>query len=407
MLRTGGSVRSSWWAGIALGLLALNLRTFVGSVGVVLPEVRTSLAMTVTTAAVVTTLPVLVFALAGPVAPRLVARIGLRGCALGCLGVLVLALVARSFATTTWWFVAMTALAPSAVAVGNIILPAAAQQFFPRRVALAASVATVLAVLGGAISSATTVSLAQLGGSWRLGLGGWGLLAGLGFLVWVLMPRRRSRSPGVVPAGTRWSEFARAPMAWAMALVFAAQSMSAYVGFGWLAEIYRSGGAGPVQAGWLVGVWSLLGVPTGLAVPALLRHRGGGAWMPWLWAVTGAAGWLGLGLFPGHLVWVWTILLGVASGAFPWIMTMIALRGGSLTHTAQLSGFVQTVGYLVAVVGPFGVGALHGVSGNWTVPLIVVALVTATMGPAGARVVAGHSSPPSTGESNPGQRAAG
>lgn len=377
-------------AGVGIGLLAVNLRTFVGSLGVVLPEVRTSLAMTTTVAGVLTTLPVLAFALAGPLAPRMVARIGLRGGAVITLGVLALALAARALANTSWWFVAMTALAPTAVAIGNVILPALVKQHFPERVALASSLGTVLVVLGGAISSALTVSVAQAFGGWRVGLGVWGAVAGLALLPW-LVPAIRGGAPTRDPAAPpppQWRTAARSPLAWALVAVFAAQSMGAYAGFGWLAEIYRSAGISQREAGLLVGTWSLLGVPTGLLVPVLLRRNGSSPWVPWLWALATSAGWLGL-VFAGHgaAVWFWTLLLGVGSGAFPWTLTMLALHSGSVADTALLSGFVQSIGYLLAAAGPFGFGALHDLTGSWRPPMIAMAAIALVIGVGGTAVV--------------------
>ena len=34
------------------------------------------------------------------------------------------------------------------------------------------------------------------------------------------------------------------------------------------------------------------------------------------------------------------------------------------------------VGYLIAAVGPFGVGLLHSATGGWTVPLVVLIALT-------------------------------
>ena len=47
--------------------------------------------------------------------------------------------------------------------------------------------------------------------------------------------------------------------------------------------------------------------------------------------------------------------------------------------TAALSSFTQATGYLLAALGPFGVGVLHEASGGWTVPLVVLAALTLPM----------------------------
>ena len=48
------------------------------------------------------------------------------------------------------------------------------------------------------------------------------------------------------------------------------------------------------------------------------------------------------------------------------MLTLIGLRSRTPQGTAALSGFTQSLGYLMAVVGPFAVGALHDATGGWT-----------------------------------------
>jgi CP family cyanate transporter-like MFS transporter len=37
-----------------------------------------------------------------------------------------------------------------------------------------------------------------------------------------------------------------------------------------------------------------------------------------------------------------------------------------------MSTLAQSVGYLLATAGPFGMGLLHSATGGWTVPLILL-----------------------------------
>jgi MFS transporter, CP family, cyanate transporter len=64
--------------------------------------------------------------------------------------------------------------------------------------------------------------------------------------------------------------------------------------------------------------------------------------------------------------YLWTVLLGLGQqGAFPLALMLIVLRGGS-RGTADLSTLAQTVGYLLAALGPVAVGAIHQLTGSWT-----------------------------------------
>jgi CP family cyanate transporter-like MFS transporter len=84
----------------------------------------------------------------------------------------------------------------------------------------------------------------------------------------------------------------------------------------------------------------------------------------------------GLLLAPA-LGWVWVCLLGAATGgAFPLAITLLGLRTDGPRAAAELSGMAQTVGYLLAGLGPLAMGVLHNATGGWRVPLTaLIALV--------------------------------
>ncbi len=82
---------------------------------------------------------------------------------------------------------------------------------------------------------------------------------------------------------------------------------------------------------------------------------------------------------PHDLAVVWALVLGAATTTFPMVLTLIGLRAATPEGTAALSSFTQATGYLLAALGPFGVGVLHEASGGWTVPLVALSLLTAPM----------------------------
>ena len=53
----------------------------------------------------------------------------------------------------------------------------------------------------------------------------------------------------------------------------------------------------------------------------------------------------------------------------------MVLRSTSTDQTSQVSGMAQSVGYVVAAIGPVAIGALHDVTGSWTVAMGVLSLV--------------------------------
>ncbi|MBP3037781.1 hypothetical protein J2M53_16195 [Arthrobacter sp. zg-ZUI100] len=152
----------------------------------------------------------------------------------------------------------------------------------------------------------------------------------------------------------------------------------------------RPGDAGLTQsqAGLAVAVLAALGIPGGLIMPSLVaRARGLGFYITGLAACT-AAGYLGLLLAPTQAPWLWAVLLGLGGFAFPTALALLTARSRDPQITAELSGFCQPVGYLLAAAGPFAIGALHQATGSWTAPLIILIAASAVMAAAGIAAAA-------------------
>ena len=81
---------------------------------------------------------------------------------------------------------------------------------------------------------------------------------------------------------------------------------------------------------------------------------------------------------------LWVSLIGfVLGGTFGLALLLIVLRSTDTESATELSGMAQSIGYMVAAVGPVLFGKLFDLSGDWTVPLamlIVAAIVKLLMG---------------------------
>jgi CP family cyanate transporter-like MFS transporter len=150
-------------------------------------------------------------------------------------------------------------------------------------------------------------------------------------------------------------------------------------------SILEAHGIGNTQAGLLLGLSGIVGVPVALLVPTLAaRWRDQAALAVALTAIT-LCGYAGLLLAPASAPALWAVLTGLGQGAsFPLALTMIVLRSGSPQLTAALSTHVQCIGYLLAAAGPLAIGALHDASGAWTLPLIVLIVILMAQAVTGA-----------------------
>jgi MFS transporter, CP family, cyanate transporter len=193
-----------------------------------------------------------------------------------------------------------------------------------------------------------------------------------------------------VSGGIGFREVATAPLAWWLAFFFGLQSLQAYAVFGWLPEVYRGAGLSAQTAGLLLGVATAIGIPLALVLPGLAVRRPNQT--PYVLALCACylVGYLGLLAWPVGGAWAWAVLIGIGTGVFPLTLTLIGLRARTSDGTAALSGFSQSVGYLIGAVGPFMMGALFGATGSWTVPIWVLTVLVVPLAYSGVRASAPH-----------------
>ena len=359
---------------VGIVVLAFNLRPAAVSIGPVLDELTGSLGMSTTVAGVLTTLPVLAFAGFGALAPTLARLVGIHRVTLVSLVAVVVGLGLRAETSSVPLFLLLSLLALSGMATANVLLPSLVKLHFPTKVGVLTSVYTTSLAVGLTLASVATVPVADAFGSWRWGLFAWAVTALAAALPWFVLVRH-DRTPDETPHTITLGAVARTRLGWLMALFFGLQSLQAYSVFGWFAQVYRDAGFSPATAGLLLGVVTAMSIPLSFWLPAWAARMENQTWLIAALVLCYPVGYIGLILAPVGGAWLWAILVGVAAAVFPIALMLIGLRSRTSAGTAALSGFTQSVGYLIAAVGPFGVGLLYGATGGWTIPLSVLTLL--------------------------------
>ncbi len=228
------------------------------------------------------------------------------------------------------------------------------------------------------------VPVAEAAG-WRVELGVWGVLAVATMIPWILLllregRRARASDPEADVPERGWSgRVHRSIMAWALLALFAATGFNAYAMFAWLPEVLTdTAGVSDQQAGALLSLFAVMGLPAALLVPVLAARMRSVLPLILIAAAFYAAGYLGLLLAPTAATWLWVALIGLGPMLFPLSLALIALRTRTHEGAVALSGFVQGGGYALSALGPLLVGVIHEASGSWTVPLIVLGAVGAS-----------------------------
>ncbi|GGT06151.1 MFS transporter [Planobispora rosea] len=374
---TTGTRSLAWLLVLGIVLAALNLRTAVASVGPVLDHISAGLGMSGAGVGLLTALPVLIFATVGAVTPALARKAGEHRLLLLALVALGAGLLIRAMVDSAEVFLFSSALALSGGAVGNVLIPTLIKRHFPRRAGTMTTVYTTALAVGTMLAAAATVPIERAAdGNWHVALGVWAALAAVAAIPWIALLRSEP-APGADAGGFGLRTLLRSRLAWAVALYFGAQSMVAYIMFGFLSTILTDGGLSTGQAGLLLGAFTAIGIPVAMAAPSVATRFADQRPAVAVFVAFYVAGFLGLWLAPASWALLFVLLVGIGMGSFPLALTMLALRTRTPEATAALSAFGQSIGYLIAGAGPLVVGVMHEATGGWTAPFLLLFAVVA------------------------------
>lgn len=363
-------------------MIATTLRvTFTGAAPL-LETIRSDYGLSTAQTGLLTTLPLLAFALVSPLAAGIARRFGMERSLFAAMLLICAGIALRSLPSAALLF-AGTAIIGCGIALGNVLLPGLIKRDFSQHVARLTGAYSLTMGAAAALGSALVVPLALHGFGWRGALLMLMLFPLLAFLIW--LPQWRTTRTANLSSSRALHERGiwRSPLAWQFTLFLGLNSLIYYVIIGWLPTILISHGYSEAQAGSLHGLLQLATAAPGLAIPLILHRFNDQRWIAALVSLLCAVGAAGLWFVPGQAI-IWTLLFGFGSGATMILgLTFIGLRASSAHQAAALSGMAQSVGYLLAACGPPVMGKLHDASGSWYLPLsgvTVLAIIMAIFG---------------------------
>ncbi|WCS25898.1 MFS transporter [Methylobacterium sp. NMS14P] len=350
--------------GLALMLVAFNLRPALSTVGPLLATIRDGTGLGAGGAAILTTLPVLCLGIACALAAPLIRRIGPDLAVLAGSTILVAGLTLRGLGGLVPLF-AGSALAAIGIGIDNVLLPALVKRDFAGNGGLMTGLYTMTLCLGAAAGAGASVPVEHaLGGGWPSALAIWSLPALVAAFVWIPFARRTAST--AAPSAGR---LLRNPLAWWVTGFMGLQSSLAYILFGWLPLLLQGRGLTPLNAGLYASLATLVQAPGALLVAMLAaRARDQRAWIVVIPGLTAAA-FVVLAFGADSLRIPAACALGFGiGGCFGLGLTLIVLRAADAASAAGLSAMAQGIGYTCAALGPLIFGLAHEATGGWGVP---------------------------------------
>lgn len=365
-------------AGIVM--LGVVMRAPFTALPSILTDIATSLGVEVSSLGILTSIPLIMFALCSSLAPKLAAKFGMEKLMALVLLVMVLGSGMRVFGLPSLFLGTM--LVGATIAFINVLLPSLVAANFPKKIGFYTTIYITLMGVAATVAAMIAVPIVTAT-SWQVFIYLITAIVFLAFLIWLPNVKNNHRfetKNQQQQTGSLWKN--KAAIAF---LIFGGlQSVLYYTEITWLPTISQSVGFTKAEAGLMAGIFNLTAIPMSMIIPAILSRQTKEMRRN-IMLGTSSATLLGLALMtflPSNFI-LWSILhiiLSFSNAAlFPYMMLGFTLKTSSSQATAQLSGMVQTGGYLIAAFGPGLLGYSFPLFGSWMPLILALAVVTLAM----------------------------
>ncbi|WP_437272020.1 CynX/NimT family MFS transporter [Staphylococcus succinus] len=375
-------IKENWGVVLAIIFIASTLRAPLTSVGPVVDEIKQVMDINNSIAGILTTIPLIIFAIVSPLVSKVTSRLTMSRTILYSTVLLIIALYLRVAGDFNVFLIG-TILLGVAIAFGNVMLPSYVKWYFPMQIGLATGIYSgtmnFTAGLGGGLSFPLS-EITPIG--FRLSLAFWIILAVIAIILW--LPKARKGTEMEKATATQYQakktkkvSIVKSKLAWMVALTMGFQSMIFYTVVAWVPSILVDRGLDPSTAGYLLMLNQFSQVPMTFTFPIIASKLKD---QRILIVIITILFLLGFSLFFTQslvLLVVGIIIAGLAMGAcFSLCMTFFSIRARTSEGSIALSGFGQSVGYLIAAIGPFLIGYLHDATGNWVSGIIALIIMS-------------------------------
>lgn len=306
-------------------------------------------------------MPLLAFAIASLFAAKSGNSFGLERTIFCALILICLGLLTRSIANIYFLLIG-TLMIGIGNAYGNVLTPAVIKGRFPRRIGIMTGLYTVIMNLCGALSSFITAPLLS---HWH-----YSIVINLIFIVsistlivWIFQINHdQLKVRGMEKFTTNvW----KSKVAWRITIFIGSQSLIFYSFLNWLPEYLKAKQVSLNTSGTYLTILQLCLIPMTFIIPIIVERMKQQQWVVFSSGLLFFIGTI-LILIDTHIVILGVILVGIASGiSFGVVNTFFSLKTESSMTAAKLSGMSQSLGYLIAAIGPLFFGLLHDLTHSW------------------------------------------
>lgn len=365
-----------WFILVGIVFITLNLRGPITGVGPIIEIIKEQYQLSNSLAGFITTLPLLAFAIFSPIVARFrYVTMMLYGLIFIALGELI-----RSYSGEIGLF-AGTLIMGVGIAIANVLLPSIIKSKFPKTFGKIMSIYSLVLVISAAIGAGISVPLAlSLHLGWKNTLAIWAIVAVVAIIFWLphLKGRRRYQKQKA-PTGVNIPIYKYAT-SWWITLFMGTQSLIFYSVIAWFPSILIEKGFDIHFASNMTLLYQVCSMPVALLAPMLIarvRNKHKHILTSFLCLMYALA--FGILLFCNSLFAMVLVTLFLAfpmGGMFGIALLFVSTKASIPQKVARLSGMAQSLGYLIAAIGPIFLGFVYDVAKSWNVPLVIFITLT-------------------------------
>ena len=370
---------------ILLGIILLGmiLRTPITSVGAIIGPLKNLLEINNTVAGLITTIPLIAFAIFSPFVAKISNKIGLEKTLYLAAIVTSIGLLLRFYINTSVFFVT-TFIIGVGLTVGNVLLPGLAKKYFPENLGIMTGFYAVVMNVSASVAAGVSYPIlsSNIGGekfSTGLAVNIWLIVSILNIVIYAIITKN-SKSERIEDKKSGGKGYLRSLKMWSVMLSMGLQSALFYCSVSWFAEIMISKGFTPSEAGLLLSISQFAQFPSTFLVPVLAEKIKNKLIIPIFIAMGYVASLIGMIYIQGNfaLMTIYIVLFALAGGgSFSYVMYLFSAKSKNEEEAADISGLAQAGGYWLAAIFPPLLGYVRDVL-NWDVAIYIL-IVTASL----------------------------
>ena len=371
---------------ILLGIILLGmiLRTPITSVGAIIGPLKNLLEINNTVAGLITTIPLIAFAIFSPFVAKISNKIGLEKTLYLAAIVTSIGLLLRFYINTSVFFVT-TFIIGVGLTVGNVLLPGLAKKYFPENLGVMTGFYAVVMNVSASVAAGISYPIlsSNIGGekfSTGLAVNIWLIVSILNIVIYAIITKNSKSERIIEDKKTGVAGYLKSLKMWSVMLSMGLQSALFYCSVSWFAEIMISKGFTPSEAGLLLSISQFAQFPSTFLVPVLAEKIKNKLIIPIFIAMGYVASLIGMIYIQGNfaLMTIYIVLFALAGGgSFSYVMYLFSAKSKNEEEAADISGLAQAGGYWLAAIFPPLLGYVRDVL-NWDVAIYIL-IVTASL----------------------------